>query len=65
MKLKIENDTAIIEEGENDLIAKMIAGCTGKVTIKSPYVKGGRREITQLKDKNGKTIGKKEKKERI
>ena len=61
--MKIENNTAIIEDGDNNFVSKLIAGCEGKITIKSPFIKGGKREITQVKDKNGKIIGKK--KERI
>ena len=62
VKLKIEKDELTIEEGDNDLIAAMIKGCEGEVTIKCPYVTGGKVKIKKIKDKNGTVL--KEKKER-
>ncbi|MDD5510902.1 MAG: hypothetical protein PHI12_08830 [Dehalococcoidales bacterium] len=56
MKLEIKGDTAIID-GEDNFLGKLIAGCEGKVLIKSPYIKGGQREIKSVKDKSGKELG--------
>jgi hypothetical protein len=56
MKLEIKGDTAIIDENDS-FLGKLIAGCEGKVVIRSPYIKGGQREIKSVKDKNGKELG--------
>lgn len=56
-KITIDKDAAIIDDAD-DFISKLITGCQGTITIKSPFISGGKREITKVKDKNGKEIGK-------
>lgn len=63
-KYKVEGDTLTVEEGENDLVTQMIAGCQGTVIIKNPLIKGGKREIKKIKDKNGNIIKDKTKKDK-
>jgi len=54
-KIEIKNDTAIIDDGDT-FLGKLMAGCEGKIIIRSPYIKGGQREIKSVKDKNGKEL---------
>lgn len=65
VKLRIENnDELVIEEGDGDLIAEMIKGCEGKLTIRNPRIKGGKIEVKKIKDKDGKVLKDKTKKEK-
>ena len=52
-KLKIEKNTATIEEGEDSLLGKLIAGCTGKIRINTPF---GSRAIKTIKRASGAII---------
>ena len=52
MKLTIKKNEATIE-GDDSLVSKLVAGCKGKITIKTPF---GEREIKNVKDDKGKTI---------
>ena len=45
MKLTIKKDEATIKD-DGSLVSKLIAGCKGKVTIKTPF---GVREIKKVK----------------
>lgn len=67
MNVEIKGNTATID-GEDTFLGKLMAGCEGKIIIKSPYIKGGQREITAVKDKHGKdlalNLGKKDVKEK-
>lgn len=49
MEIKVEKDT--IKVDTNTLVGKLIAGCKGTVTIKSPYIKGGKRVIKKVESK--------------
>ena len=55
MRIKLDKDTITVDENDNSLAAQIIAGCEGKLIIKTPY---GKREIKQIKDSKGKKIGK-------
>ena len=44
--IKVERDTITVKGDNNDLVSKLIAGCKGKVTIKTPF---GIREIKHIK----------------
>ena len=44
--IKVEKDTITVKGDSNDLIGKLIAGCKGKVRIKTPF---GVREIKHIK----------------
>lgn len=45
-KLKIKKKEVIIEEGEDSFVGKLMAGCTGKIKIKTPF---GKREVRLVK----------------
>lgn len=53
LKLKVIEDEVTIEEGEDSLLGKLIAGCQGKVKIKTPF---GEREIHRVKNAKGKVF---------
>jgi hypothetical protein len=59
-KLTISKNTAIVDE-DDDFLGKLMAGCEGNITIKSPFIKGGKLEIKEVKNKAGKVIGKQKK----
>jgi hypothetical protein len=59
-KLTISGTTAIVDE-DDEFLGKMIAGCEGKITIRSPFIKGGKVQIKEVKNKAGKVIGKNKK----
>ena len=44
--IKVEKDTITVKGDKDDLLSKLIAGCKGKVTIKTPF---GTREIKHIK----------------
>ena len=46
-KLTINKDTAKVEN-DGSLASALIRGCKGKVIIKSPLFKGGKREIKKV-----------------
>lgn len=46
-KLHINKDTGVLEN-DGSLASAMILGCKGKIIIKSPLFKGGKREITKI-----------------
>jgi len=46
-KLHIDKDKGTIED-DGSLASALIRGCKGKIIIKSPLFKGGRREITKI-----------------
>ena len=48
-------------DNDNSLVSALIAGCKGKLIIKSPLLKGGRTEFKDVKKVNAEV---KEKKER-
>ena len=49
-KLHINKDTGTIED-DGSFASALIKGCRGKVIIKSPLFKGGKREITKIEKK--------------
>ena len=53
--MKIEQDTIIIGDGDG-LLEKLISGTQGNISIKSPFVKGGRIDIREVKDSKGKVL---------
>ena len=53
LKLKISKDELTIEEGENTLLGKAIAGCQGTIKINTARV---HREIHKVKNKEGKVL---------
>lgn len=48
-KIKVEKNELFIEEGDDSLIAKLIAGCSGKISINSPLIKRKINKITKVK----------------
>lgn len=46
MEIKVEKNTLAVDT--DTLIGKLIAGCKGRIFIKSPRIKGGKREITAV-----------------
>jgi len=46
VKLKVKKDELTIEEGEDSLVGKLIAGCKGNITIRTPL---GERKIKKVK----------------
>ncbi len=54
--MKIEKDTIILDEKDDNFLSKFIAGTQGKITVKSPFVKGGRIEVKEVKDSKGKVL---------
>ena len=63
LKLKVDKDEVTIEEGEDSLLGKLLAGAKGKVKINTPF---GKREIHKVKNSKGKVLkdDKKPKKEK-
>ena len=53
LKLKVSKDELTIEEGENTLLGKAIAGCQGTVRLNTGRV---HREIHKVKNKEGKVL---------
>lgn len=53
LKLKVVKDELTIEEGDDSLLGKLLAGTKGKIKIKTPF---GEREIKKVKDHKGKRI---------
>ncbi len=45
MKIKIDKNETTVED-DGSFVSKLIAGCRGKVTVKTPF---GSREITNIK----------------
>lgn len=45
-KLNIKDNEVKIEEGEDSLIGKLMAGCKGKIKINTPF---GKREVKLVK----------------
>lgn len=57
VKLRIENeDELVIEEGDDDLVAAMIAGCEGDLIINHPLLPNGKLKIKKIKDKDGNVL---------
>lgn len=48
MEINVEKNTLAVDT--DTLIGKLIAGCKGRIFIKSPRIKGGKREITSVTD---------------
>lgn len=48
-KLKVEKNELFIEEGDDSLVAKLIAGCKGKINIKTPLIKRTITKVTKVK----------------
>jgi len=46
-KIHINKDKAEVED-DGSLVAGLIGGCKGKLIIKNPLFKGGKREIKQI-----------------
>lgn len=57
--MKIEKDIITLDEKDEDLLSKLIGGTQGKITIKSPFVKGGKIDVKEVRDSKGKTLKKK------
>jgi len=55
LKLKVDKDELIIEEGEDSFLGKLIEGARGRIKIRTPF---GEREIRKVKDKGGKVFEK-------
>ena len=50
-ELKLHRDKEgeyTIVEGEDSFVGQLFAGCKGKLIIKNPLFKGGKREIKQI-----------------
>jgi len=47
-------------DNDNSLVSALIAGCKGKLIIKSPLLKGGRQEFKNVKKSDAKIKDKKE-----
>ena len=45
-KLNIKDNEVKIEEGEDSIIGKLMAGCKGKIKINTPF---GKREVKVVK----------------
>ena len=45
-KLNIKDNEVKIEEGEDSLVGKLMAGCKGKIKINTPF---GKREVKVVK----------------
>jgi hypothetical protein len=54
--MKIEKDIITLDEKDEDLLSKLIGGTQGKITIKSPFVKGGKIDVKEVKDSKGKVL---------
>jgi hypothetical protein len=48
-EIKIEKNKLTVDG--DSLVGKLLAGCKGKIIVKSPYIKGGKREITSVETK--------------
>lgn len=48
-KLKIEKNELFVEEGDNSLVAKLIAECSGKISIDPPLIKRKINKVTKVK----------------
>jgi len=59
-KIHIDKNKATVDN-DNSLVSALIAGCKGKLIIKSPLLKGGRQEFKNVKKSDAKV---KEKEER-
>jgi len=47
-KIHIKDGKATVDN-DNSLVSALIAGCKGKLIIKSPLLKGGRQEFKNVK----------------
>ena len=53
--MKIEKDTVIIGD-EDNFLGKLIEGTQGNISIKSPFNKGGKVDVKEVKDSKGKVL---------
>ena len=47
-KLTLDKDTATVDD-DGSFMSALIAGCKGKLIIKNPLMKGGKREFKNVK----------------
>lgn len=57
VKVMVKGDTITVDDNDS-FLGKLIAGTEGKITVRSPHIKGGKREIKSVKNLKGESIGK-------
>lgn len=54
--MKLEKDTIILEEKDNDFLSKFMEGTQGNISIKSPFIKGGKIDVKEVRNSKGKVL---------
>jgi hypothetical protein len=56
--MKIEKGVVTLDEKDDNFLGKLIEGTQGNISIKSPFIKGGKVDVKEVKDSKGKSLKK-------
>jgi hypothetical protein len=54
--MKLENGIITLGEKEDSFLGKLIEGTQGNISIKSPFIKGGKVDVKEVRNSKGKVL---------
>jgi hypothetical protein len=54
--MKIEKGVVTLDEKDDNFLGKLIEGTSGNIQIKSPFIKGGKVDVLEVRDSKGKVL---------